>query len=270
VNLLQRVAASSTRTSAPLRAPATPPPLMPEFPVFTTPEANAPASVELGEQEEPEPTRPAPIPPAPAKTAPRPPIARHEEATPKKPAQPSTESAAVKPPSVPRPEIVQTPIARPNRTVVQAPKLWRARNRNPAPAHILETEQPAAVPPRPSTLPPPMEVKVPHVLAAPPAASQTPATQQAPTTSQALAKPATRPEPQPARASNPLPAPRAETPAPSPSRPVRRESRIHIGRVDVRVNNTSATPQSRPAKAPPPPALHWLETRYLNRFSFRP
>jgi len=86
---------------------------------------------------------------------------------------------------------------------------------------------------------------------------------------------ATKPAAPAASAMSPVlasPAPAAEAPTPMPVRaPAKRESRINIGRVDVRLNPPlPAAPAPRPARSAPPAASNWLEARGLSRFGLRP
>ncbi len=274
-NYLQRMAESSTRTSAPLRAPAASPPLMPDF-------AGFPAAEPRFAGEEAEPAQVAPLEPVaqsleetgPA-TPPAAPMASAERsAEPRVTApRPTPESRRSKTPR-PHPALPQRLF--PQRTVVRWPRLRSASGPVAQRAHEAEAQ------PQPAPPPPPLVAQSVETQQTPPPAG---------TTSSAKEQPAAKPrqtrvdsqspqferqrvapaETQSARLPGLQPAPRGDAPVTVSAPAPRRESRIHIGRIDVRLNNRPAVPAPpRPAAAPPRGASNWLEARYLSRFALRP
>jgi len=274
-NYLQRIAESSTRTSAPLRAPAMAPPLLPDFAGFPSAEpqpsgeeitAPDPAAVEPVTQRV-EQSEPAPAPLAnamPSKPVPEP------------PAKAPRSKPEAQRPEVPKPRLALLQRLSPQRTTVRWPRL------RPAPEPLLQRA--AEAEPQTPALPPPSVVE-PSGAAPPPtsalnhsAPQATGGERQEPSKaridSQLLQfeKPGVSPaEPQADRHPGIQPAPRGDAPVALSAPAPRRESRIHIGRIDVRLNNRPAVPAPvRPAAAPPQGASNWLEARYLSRFALRP
>ena len=282
-NYLQRIAESSTRTSGPLRAPAMAPPLMPDFaglpsaePQSSGEEITVPVEAAAEPVTRSTEQSASTLPPATPSGVPNKPVAEPPAKTPR----PKAEAHR---PEVPKPRLAVLQRLSPQRTTVRWPRL------RPAPEPLLQ-RAPDAETQTPPTLPPPSAVEqsveaqpspAPN-HSAPRATELTPSPtlsgKQAPTKARAESQPLQFEQPEVAPAEPPAarhpgvrPAPRGDAPVALPATAPRRESRIRIGRIDVRLNNRPAVPApARPAAAAPQGASNWLEARYLSRFALRP
>lgn len=211
------------------------------------------------------------------------PMPTAEERTPV--AEPQVTAASPKPEprraEIPKPHL--TPLQRlsPQRTTVRWPRFRSTSEPVPrrAPESETQTQSPTQSPqaepriePRPALSP---------TRAAAPAkkrpASSSQGSAQSPQSVRVdspsrIAEPKIAPaEPPPAHTAGLQPAPRGDSPVTASAPAPRRESRIRIGRIDVRLNNRPALPARAPtAAAPPQGASNWLEARYLSRFALRP
>ena len=245
LNYLQRVAGAAAGISAQAKPAATGPPRMPGIPAPPV-QQFASAEPQISEAD-------SILPPAPqASHTAEPPEAKAAPLAPPTPAREHrpAESTPLRIESLLRPpaEVLRTP-----------PGLRSLARSNPD-----RTLQPAPPPP-----PPPLPA---NLEARPEPAQQAASTdiQPAPTP-QAVVITAMPAQPAPAAVPLAAVAPKPQPPAALPnSRAVKTESRIHIGRVEVQVNNTrpaSPAPQTAPAASP---ASDSFAARYLGRFILRP
>ena len=282
-NYLQRIAESSTRTSGPLRAPAMAPPLMPDFaglpsaePQSSGEEITVPVEAAAEPVTRSTEQSASTLPPATPSGVPNKPVAEPPAKTPR----PKAEAHR---PEVPKPRLAVLQRLSPQRTSVRWPRL------QPAPEPLLQ-RAPDAETQTPPALPRPSAVE--QSVEAPPSPAPNRSTPRATERTQSptlsgkqvqptarvesqpvqLEKPGVGPaEPQAARSHGIQPSPRGDAPVALAAPAQRRESRIRIGRIDVRLNNRPAVPApARPAAAPPQGASNWLEARYLSRFALRP